>query len=438
MPLPRLFRTHSISFHLFPYHVRRFSIDRKDYEARRITKLGGVANLLLGIFKGAAGYVSGSNGLIADAANSFSDILTDIVVYFALVKARSGTSPDKPWGYGKIESLGTLLVGGILVSTGAGIGYSALSSAIDLASLHPVLDPSPSSNISFPIVSEENLPLLTALVVAGGSALSKEYIFRKTLSIGQEINSSIIIANAWHHRSDAFVSSAVFIGLLGSTYGYPLMDSLTGVLVSGIICKQGITLLLESIKDLTDSSASEEVLAMLSSHCLTIPGILTVISLNGRLSGPYIFVDCTVGVSGELTASTAHHLAETVKHSLLHLPSEISSQIGKQIADVIVHVDPIGTSGNGDILPEYSRNYQDLVALAKRCVLEVDGIEDVSHVQVYYRDDGSIGMKIDVMMREELTIKQAYVLAREARIKVEQSLPGGKHEIDIDMELNDR
>jgi cation diffusion facilitator family transporter len=406
-----------------------------DDSAKGIIKLGGVANILLGLVKGTAGYVSGSTGLIADSANSFGDVLTDIVVYYALVKSRSGTSPENPWGHGKMESLGTLLVGGILLSTGAGIGYTSLVSAIDIGAT--LLDgPTSSFNTmsSFSdLLAKENLPMMAALTVASGSAISKEIIFQKTLKIGQEVNSSVLIANAWHHRSDALVSSAVLVGLVGTYSGYPLMDPLTGLLVSGIICKQGISLLLDSVKDLTDSSASEDEVSALRSICLSIPGILSVISLNARVSGPYLFVDCTVGVSGDITASTAHHLAEQVKAMLLSHPPQ------GRVADCIVHVDPIGTSGLGHTLPEGFRNYQEITKIARDSVLTVDGIVDVSHIHIYYRDDGSLGLKIDVIMKDDLVIKDAYVIAKLARIAVENAIPGSdQHFIDIDMELQDR
>jgi cation diffusion facilitator family transporter len=424
----------------FPRNQRNFcEILSKRVEnnesAKGIIKLGGVANILLGIVKGTAGYASGSTGLIADSANSFGDVLTDIVVYYALVKSRSGTSPENPWGHGKIEPLGTLLVGGILLSTGVGIGYTSLTSAIDIGATL-LGEPNSSFNTmpSFSdLVKPENLPMMAALLVAGGSAISKEIIFQKTLKIGQEVNSSVLIANAWHHRSDAFVSGAVLIGLFGTYSGHPIMDPLTGLLVSGIICKQGISLLLDSVKDLTDSSASEDEVSALRSICLSIPGILSVISLNARVSGPYLFVDCTVGVSGDITASTAHHLAEQVKSQLLN-----NSPDGR-VADCIVHVDPIGTSGLGHILPEGFRNYQEITKIARETVLTVDGIVDVSHIHIYYRDDGSLALKIDVIMKDDLVIKDAYEIAKQARIAVENVIPGShQHFIDIDMELQDR
>lgn len=406
-----------------------------DESAKGIIRLGGIANIILGVVKGAAGYLSGSTGLIADSANSFGDVLTDIVVYYALVKSRSGTTPENPWGHGKVEPLGTLLVGGILLSTGAGIGYTSLTSAIDIGATllaEPTSSFNTMSSLS-DLINRENLPMMAALIVATGSALSKEIIFRKTLKIGQEVNSSVLIANAWHHRSDALVSAAVLIGLFGAYSGHPIMDPLTGILVSGIICKQGISLLLDSVKDLTDSSASEDEVSALRSVCLSIPGILSVISLNARVSGPYLFVDCTVGVSGDITASTAHHLAEEVKSRLLDI-----SPHGR-VADCIVHVDPIGTSGLGHILPEGFRNYQEITKIARDTVLTVDGIVDVSHIHIYYRDDGSLALKIDVIMKDDLVIKDAYEIAKQARVAVENVIPGSdQHFIDIDLELQDR
>eukprot|EP00602_Paraphysomonas_sp_CaronLab_P013785 CAMPEP_0185039712 /NCGR_PEP_ID=MMETSP1103-20130426/36860_1 /TAXON_ID=36769 /ORGANISM="Paraphysomonas bandaiensis, Strain Caron Lab Isolate" /LENGTH=441 /DNA_ID=CAMNT_0027578717 /DNA_START=157 /DNA_END=1482 /DNA_ORIENTATION=+ len=401
---------------------------------KRVTKIGAAANFALGIFKASAGCLVGSAGLIADAANSFSDILTDSVVYYAITKSRCGATDANPWGSGKLESLGTLAVGGILISTAVGIGYSALSSGIDIAAAQASLKTDTHQTVQgVSVNSLMNMEpeMAAALVVACGSALSKECLFRSTLHIGQSSNSSVVVANAWHHRSDAFVSSAVFVGLVGSAAGFPLLDPLAGVLVAGVISHSGINCILDAIKDLRDSPASSEETQALKDTCMSVAGVLSVEKLVARLSGPYLYVECTVGVPGKISASAAHRVAELVREALLESHPD-------RVAEVIVHVDPIGSTGLGKNLPEWARSHNDIAARATEAVMGVDGIVGVSEVQVYYRDNGSIGVKVDVLMRNNVTIGQAHDIAKLARKAVEQSYDSEEHHIDIDMELNDR
>lgn len=386
--------------------------------AKSATRLGAVFNVGLGVMKGAAGFMVGSTGLISDSANSFSDIITDSVVYYALTVSRAGASIDNPWGSGKIESIGTLAVGGMLLTTGALLGYSGLSTAVEIGSTHT----------SLCVTEGWSMNMGAAIVVAGGSAVAKEYLFRKNLKAGQDANSSVVIANAWQHRSDAFASCAVLCGLMGSASGYPLFDPLAGVLVAGIIANQGRNSMLEAFRDLRDSPATKEETDKLRQACLTIPGILGVHKLHARMSGPYLFVEATLGVPGNISASAAHRMATHVKQHLL-------AEFPDRVADVIVHVNPVGASGLGQSLPDWGRDYSAIEERAKQAALTIEGIIGVSEVQVYFRDDGSIGIKVDVVMEPEITVKKAHEISKLARKAVEKEYPGEGHFIDIDMEL---
>jgi cation diffusion facilitator family transporter len=405
--------------------LRSFSSHRPDpvvaqESAKAATRLGAVFNVGLGIIKGAAGYMVGSTGLISDSANSFSDIITDSVVYYALTASRTGASIDNPWGSGKIESIGTLAVGGMLLTTGALLGYSGLSTAVEIGSTHT----------SFCVDEGWSAHMGAAIIVAGGSAAAKEYLFHKNLKAGQDANSSVVIANAWQHRSDAFASCAVLCGLVGSASGYPLFDPLAGVLVAGIIANQGRNSILEAFRDLRDSPATKEETDKLREACLTVPGIKEVHKLHARMSGPYIFVETTLGVPGNISASAAHRMATHVKQLLL-------KDFPDRVAGVTVHVNPIGASGLGQSLPDWAREYGAIEERAKEAVLTVDGIIGVTEVQVYFRDDGSIGIKVDVVMKPEMTVKTAHEISKLARKAVEKVFPGeSEHHIDIDMELH--
>lgn len=153
-----------------------------------------------------------------------------------------------------------------------------------------------------------------------------------------------MIANAWQHRSDAAISSAVFLGLTFSAMGYSLMDPFMGVLVSIFVVKQAFITGRDSLRDLSDAPTSQEETEALKRTCMKVSGILSVNSLLARRSGPYIFVECIVGVKGMISASAAHRLAELVRLALLQ-------EHAGRVANAVVHVLPLGSAGMGDAYP---------------------------------------------------------------------------------------
>ena len=239
-----------------------------------------------------------------------------------------------------------------------------------------------------------------------------------------------MIANAWHHRSDVFMSLAVCAGLVGGLFDYPLLDPLVGVLASGILVHQGLFTVTDSLKDLGDRPASVEETAALRDTCLSVAGIRTVEHLVARLSGPFLFVDCTVGVPGTITASAAHRLSELAKEALLR------EHAGRVVA-VTVHADPIGQTGLGELLPPWARHHGQIKALVKEtlkseCAPEIQYVADV---QVYYKDDGSVGVHLEVVMLPDMTITQANSVARHAKLVLQDKFPGMTY-VDIDLELD--
>jgi divalent metal cation (Fe/Co/Zn/Cd) transporter len=240
----------------------------------------------------------------------------------------------------------------------------------------------------------------------------------------------VVIANAWHHRSDVFVSLAVCAGLVGGMFDYPLLDPLVGVLVSGILVHQGIVTMTDSVKDLGDRPASPEETEALRATCLEVDGIQSVEYLQARMSGPFLYVDCTVGVPGTITASAAHRLSELAKEALLR-------EHRGRVVGVIVHADPIGQTGLGELLPDWARHHGKIRSLVEEtlraeCTPEIQSLSDV---QVYYKDDGSVGVHLEVVMPPHMTITQANMVARHAKLVLQEHFPGMTY-IDIDLELD--
>lgn len=411
-------------------------------EAIRATQVGAIANFLLAGGKGFVGCAVGSTGLIADGVNSFGDLFADAVVWYTIVESRKKATPERPWGKGKLEPIGALTVGALLLTTGLGIGYSALGVAIDMGtSSIPALE-----NVHFLFnigsdtregfedshkIIDANM-MYVALGVSCTGVAVKEALYRYTLRAGERANSAAVIANAEQHRADVIVSSAVSVGLLGTLYGVPVLDPLAGTMVAGVIIRTAYNTSLSSLRDLSDVPADTEETQMLIKECLKVPGVRTVESLQARLSGPYIFVECNVGVDGTITASAAHRLGELARKQMM-----MSNQ--GRVANAVVHVDPLGSTGLGENSPQWARDHdavENEVEKALAPLYEPTGITGVSEVQIYYRDDGSVAVKVDVFMSPELTIKGAHSLAQDARLQIESALPG-VGEVDIDLELDE-
>ena len=428
------------------------------WRAKLVTQAGAFINLSLAACKGTVGFSIGSTALVGDAANSLGDIFCDAIVYYSVIQSRKSASLDRPWGHGKLESLGALCVGGLLLLTGAGVGYSAGTSAFTMifgaaGAGTAVTDAATAADIALGSVSTASAGSLSpwmvdnpiaqyfqstplsryggeaAIAVSCLSIVCKETLFYYTLRIGKAIGSSSIMANAWQHRSDSFVSGAVLVGVTGSIMGFPILDPLAGLLVSGVIMKQGVETGVESLRDLSDAPAPPHETDELRKSCLAVPGIIKVNEIFGRQSGPYLYVETTVGVPGYISASAAHRLAELVKIELLE------NHRGR-VANAVVHVEPLGATGLGEKAPEWARDHDYVREQIDKCVEDIPEITTVTEVQVYYKDDGHLMLKVDVSMNPELTIKQAHATSVKLRRVVEDALPGVSN-VDIDLELDE-
>jgi cation diffusion facilitator family transporter len=330
--------------------------------AELVTKAGGVVNITLAACKGYVGLSIGSTALIGDAANSLGDIISDAVVYYTLVQSRKKASAERPWGHGKMESLGSLFVGSLLLLTGLGVGYSSAMAAYSMTfgiesaeAIINAVETSAAVSIDLKYMEFFRSSFLADYGQHAGIGVSmlsislKEVLFFHTLKAGKELCSSTIIANAWQHRADSFVSAAVLLGVAGSMFGFPLLDPLAGLLVSGVIIKQGIETGIESIKDLSDAQADAEETGELTKTCLSVHGVVKVNEIYARKSGPYLYVECTLGVPGYISASSAHRVAELVKIAL------VDKHIGR-VANAVVHVEPLGTTGLGEKAPNWARD----------------------------------------------------------------------------------
>ncbi|RIB15543.1 cation efflux protein, partial [Gigaspora rosea] len=279
----------------------------------KITLIGLGSNIGLTVIKGVAGWIMNSASLVADAAHSLN-LISDFVTLYTYRKSRKPPDETHPYGYGKYESVGTLAVSSLLVIGAIGIGhhsYELLMSAIP---------PDNSFNISeMNLHTLNNRPHLNpnAAWFAAISVVVKEALFRSTMKIASEERSDVLVANAWHHRSDAASSLVALVSIGGGSFGFPLLDPLGGILVAGMILKNGIEVMISSLKELVDMGIEEDVIKKVEKAAYKIqgiePDIIKFHSIRGRKSGPFHLIDMVVQVNPDLKISKVRNIEEEIQ-----------------------------------------------------------------------------------------------------------------------------
>ncbi len=282
--------------------------------ARRVLIVSLAGNVILSIIKIAVGIFSRSSALVADGLHSLSDLLTDIIVWVGIRLGRAEADHNHPFGHGRIETLAGLGVGLILALTGVGLVYQSVA---DLA-------------------AGDFRPIgTTALAAAGLSLVVKELLFRYTEKVGRRINSPALLANAWHHRSDALSSLAALIGV-GAGLIYPrliFMDRVAALTVAGLILKVAWDMVRRAALEVVDTAPSKEMVDMITGLILSVPGVEAVPVCRIRTSGPRLLMECVIRVDGKQTLEQAHLLSERV---------EAAVKSGEPtVAEATVHVEPV-------------------------------------------------------------------------------------------------
>ncbi|MEJ2586420.1 MAG: cation diffusion facilitator family transporter [Deltaproteobacteria bacterium] len=280
---------------------------------QKVTWMGVVANSLLMVFKFLAGVFGHSQALIADAIHSVSDLFTDLIVLLGIRIGRKGPDEDHPFGHARLETLASAVVGIALIITACYIGITA---ALNIYR-HTEYTPTP-----------------LALVGAGVSILVKELLYHYTVRVGRRIHSQLIVANAWHHRTDSLSSVAVFLGVGASLInpGWHILDAFAALLVSFFVIKVGIDILRDTIREFTDRAPAPEILREINACARGVEGVLDIHDVRVRSSGGLYLMEAHIVVDGSQTVYQGHHIAKEVEQCLL---DDVAG-----VAKVIVHVDP--------------------------------------------------------------------------------------------------
>ncbi len=281
-------------------------------ETIKVTLIGSVVDLLLGVFKIQFGFLSQSQALIADGIHSLSDLATDAIVLYAAKHSHTEADEEHPYGHGRFETVATV-----------GLGIALLVVAIGI-----------SIDATLRLFNPEKLliPSMGALIVAAISIVSKEAIYHYTMHVARKYKSNMLRANAWHSRTDAISSVVVLVGVAGSMAGLWYLDAIAAIGVGLMIAKIGWDLAWHSIRELVDTGLDAERVEAIREIILAVDGVVSLHILRTRRMAGEALVDVHIQVAPHISVSEGHYVSETVRARII---KEI-----EEVTDVMVHIDP--------------------------------------------------------------------------------------------------
>ena len=280
--------------------------------AMKVSKVSIIINVILSLMKLLAGIVAASGAMISDAIHSASDVFSTIVVIIGIKLSCKKADKEHPYGHERMECVAAILLAMVLAATGLGIGWAGISKIISSDYAHL------------------KAPGVLALAAAVISIAVKEWMFWYTRGNAKKINSSALMADAWHHRSDALSSIGSFVGILGARLGFPVMDPLASVIICIFIFKAAFDIFKDAIDKMVDKSCDEDTQSSIRSLVSRQEGVKRVDSLNTREFGNRIYVDLEIAADGQLSLNQSHEIAEhvhdviegafpNVKHIMIHV-----------------------------------------------------------------------------------------------------------------------
>lgn len=292
-------------------HVDAEAVNR--YPAvRKVTVVGAVVNVLLAVFKIFVGFIGHSQALVADGIHSFSDLATDALVLISAKHGSKDADEDHPYGHGRFETAATVALGALLILVGLGICVDAYNRLISEAPSEP--------------------PHLIVVIIAVVSVLSKEALYHYTKAVARRLRSSLLHANAWHHRSDSISSIIVIIGVAGAMAGWPRLDTVAAVVVALMVIRIGWQLGFSSVMELVDTALHPDRIQLIRDYIMSTEGVRELHMLRTRKMGGNALVDVHIIVDSRLTVSEGHLIGEKVRQNLVQRVDEVT--------DVTVHIDP--------------------------------------------------------------------------------------------------
>ena len=279
--------------------------------ASRSTWVSVGVNLVLTNTQIVVGVVAKSQGLIADGIHSLSDLVADFVVLFANHHAQKDADEDHPYGHQRFETAASMVLGLLLLAVGVGMLWSAarkLEAPDTIQTVH-----------------------VMALWVAGAALVAKELLFRYMLAVAKRVKSSMLVANAWHARSDAASSLVVGIGIAGNLAGYPILDPIAALIVGFMVAKMGWGFTWDALHDLMDRAVDDEEVQAIRQTLMETPGVSDVHDVRTRKMGDMIVVDAHIEVDALITVEAGHDIAVLARQRVL---------ARHRVLNLMTHVDP--------------------------------------------------------------------------------------------------
>lgn len=286
--------------------------------ANKVSFITIVQNVLLSVFKLFAGIFAHSNAMISDAVHSASDVFSTIIVIIGVKLASKKSDKEHPYGHERLECVAAIVLSIVLLYTGIKIGSQAVKDIIG--------------------GNYQNLqkPGMLALVAAVVSIVTKEIMYWYTRHYAKKIDSSALMADAWHHRSDALSSVGALVGIGGAMMGFPVMDSIASIVIFVFIAKAAYDIFKDAMDKMVDHSCDDETEKEMRDFVLAQKEVLSVDLLHTRIFGNKIYVDVEIGVNGSYTLRQAHEIAEEVHEGI--------EKNFPKVKHVMVHVNPADAS----------------------------------------------------------------------------------------------
>ena len=279
--------------------------------AARSTWVSVAVNVVLSATQIVVGVLAKSQGLVADGIHSLSELVSDVVVLFAGHHSRKDADVGHPYGHQRFETGASLALGVILLSVGVGMVWSALQK----------------------IEAPQSITMVhaSALWVVGAALVVKELLFRYMLRVAKRVKSSMLVANAWHARSDAASSLVVGLGLIGNLAGYPLLDPIAALIVGFMVGKMGWSFGWDALHDLMDRAVDDKEVQAIRQTLTETPGVAGVHDIRTRKMGDMVVVDAHIEVDATLTVEAGHNIAVAARAAVMQR---------HRVLNLMTHVDP--------------------------------------------------------------------------------------------------
>lgn len=286
-----------------------------DYEktAMKVSTMSVIWNLLLSAGKLFAGIFANSGAMISDAVHSASDVFSTVIVMIGVKISGKDSDNDHPYGHERLECVAAIILATVLAVTGIGIGYGAVVKI--MAGNYNVV-----------------MPGILALVAAVVSILVKELMFWYTRYYAKQIDSSALMADAWHHRSDSLSSIGALIGIIGARLGFGIMEPLASVVICVFIEKAAYDIFMDAVNKMVDKSCDDETIEKIKACAMNIPGVENIDLLRTRVFGNKIYVDMEIAADGNKSLNETHAVAENVHDAI--------EKGFPKVKHIMVHVNP--------------------------------------------------------------------------------------------------